>query len=153
MMTTRAEIVAEAREWIGTPWKHQQYMKGVGCDCIGMVKGVALALGLYPLDTASSALAQQFAGYGRVPRRGDLQRGLGLFATAIEREQADIGDVVLMRVRSEPQHVGLLGDYASGGFSLIHATRPAPGRVVEHRLDDEWGSLIVGYYRLPGVTA
>ena len=37
---TRDAIVAEARAWIGTPYRHQASLKGVGCDCLGLVRGV-----------------------------------------------------------------------------------------------------------------
>src|SRR4051812_32701629 len=37
---TRAAIVAEARDWIGTRYRHQASLKGVGCDCLGLVRGV-----------------------------------------------------------------------------------------------------------------
>ncbi|MEE2567322.1 NlpC/P60 family protein [Hyphobacterium marinum] len=36
----RAAIVAEARSWIGTPYRHQASLKGAGCDCLGLVRGV-----------------------------------------------------------------------------------------------------------------
>ncbi|HXF89614.1 MAG TPA: NlpC/P60 family protein [Xanthobacteraceae bacterium] len=36
----RTAIVAEARSWIGTPYHHQASVKGVGCDCLGLVRGV-----------------------------------------------------------------------------------------------------------------
>src|SRR3569833_631271 len=37
---TRTAIVTEARSWIGTRYRHQGSMKGVGCDCLGLVRGV-----------------------------------------------------------------------------------------------------------------
>ena len=37
---SRAAIVAEARAWIGTRYCHQASVKGVGCDCLGLVRGV-----------------------------------------------------------------------------------------------------------------
>src|SRR5512142_2549425 len=37
---TRQQIVAEARAWLGTPYRHQASLKGVGCDCLGLVRGV-----------------------------------------------------------------------------------------------------------------
>ena len=43
-MTTRTRIIAEARAWIGTPYRHQASLKGVGCDCLGLVRGVWRAL-------------------------------------------------------------------------------------------------------------
>jgi NlpC/P60 family putative phage cell wall peptidase len=33
-------IVAAARSWIGTPYRHQGSLKGVGCDCLGLLRGV-----------------------------------------------------------------------------------------------------------------
>jgi cell wall-associated NlpC family hydrolase len=29
---TRDVIVAQARSWLGTPYRHQASLKGVGCD-------------------------------------------------------------------------------------------------------------------------
>ena len=40
MFLTRADIIVEARAWIGTPYRHQASLKGVGCDCLGLVRGV-----------------------------------------------------------------------------------------------------------------
>lgn len=37
---TRARIVAVTRSWLGTPYQHQASLKGVGCDCLGLVRGV-----------------------------------------------------------------------------------------------------------------
>ncbi|MEO1639733.1 MAG: NlpC/P60 family protein [Pseudomonadota bacterium] len=33
-------IVAEARAWLGTPYAHQASTKGVGCDCLGLIRGI-----------------------------------------------------------------------------------------------------------------
>ncbi len=41
MTFTPDDVIAEARTWLGTPWHHQASVKGVGCDCIGFVRGVA----------------------------------------------------------------------------------------------------------------
>lgn len=35
-----AEVVAAARDWIGTPYRHRGSLKDVGCDCLGLVRGV-----------------------------------------------------------------------------------------------------------------
>jgi NlpC/P60 family putative phage cell wall peptidase len=39
-MTIRDAVVAEARSWIGTPYQHQASLKGIACDCLGLVRGV-----------------------------------------------------------------------------------------------------------------
>jgi NlpC/P60 family putative phage cell wall peptidase len=40
MTVFRQDIVAETRRWIGTPYRHQASLKGIGCDCLGLVRGV-----------------------------------------------------------------------------------------------------------------
>lgn len=36
----RAAIIAAARRWLGTPYRHQGARLGVGADCLGVVLGV-----------------------------------------------------------------------------------------------------------------
>ena len=36
----RAEIVATAREWLGTPYQHQASLQGLGTDCLGLLRGI-----------------------------------------------------------------------------------------------------------------
>lgn len=33
-------IVNSARQWIGTKYIHQQYHKGLGTDCVGLIRGI-----------------------------------------------------------------------------------------------------------------
>jgi NlpC/P60 family putative phage cell wall peptidase len=37
---TRADVVATARLWLGTPYHHQAALRGIGCDCLGLIRGV-----------------------------------------------------------------------------------------------------------------
>ena len=34
------EVVRVARGWLGTPYHHQASVRGVGADCLGLVRGV-----------------------------------------------------------------------------------------------------------------
>lgn len=38
-------VVATARAWIGTPYVHQASLRGAGCDCLGLIRGVWRDLG------------------------------------------------------------------------------------------------------------
>src|SRR5690606_10394391 len=40
----RRKAVVEALSWVGTPYRHQASTKGLGCDCLGLVRGVWRAL-------------------------------------------------------------------------------------------------------------
>ncbi|WP_017930157.1 NlpC/P60 family protein [Robiginitomaculum antarcticum] len=37
---SRADIVAAARDWIGTPYRHQACCKNAGTDCLGLIRGL-----------------------------------------------------------------------------------------------------------------
>ncbi len=39
-MIDTATIVRRARGWLGTPYHHQASVKGVGCDCLGLIRGL-----------------------------------------------------------------------------------------------------------------
>lgn len=152
-MTTRAAVVAEARTWIGTRFHHQAALKGVGCDCVGLVMGVGMALHLLPEDFVTRPEFEPFRGYSRVPAGDEmLALAFATFAEPIRIPEAGPGDVVLFRFGGDPCHVAILGDYSEGGLSLVHAYAPLR-RVIETRLDETWFSRIVSAYRLPGVSA
>lgn len=37
---TCAVVLAQATTWLGTPYRHQGSRKGVGCDCLGLIRGI-----------------------------------------------------------------------------------------------------------------
>lgn len=142
-MPERAAVVAEARRWLGTPWVHQHRALGAGVDCAGLVIGVARALGLVP---------PQFdcTGYGRNPD-GTMLALCDAHMRRIRRADLQPGDVLVMAIEHEPQHMGIVGDYRHGGLSLIHAASKAR-RVVETRLLFARNQSFRGAYALPGVS-
>src|SRR5690606_7018860 len=38
--TDPGRVIAVARSWLGTPYHDQASLKGVGCDCLGLARGV-----------------------------------------------------------------------------------------------------------------
>ena len=94
-LITRAAVVAEAREWIGTPYHHQATQKGVGADCGGLVAGVAMALGIVPPTWWRDTFEPAFGGYGKQPFNGLLARVCESFMVRVHDEPAP-GDVLLL---------------------------------------------------------
>src|SRR5690606_4437229 len=41
---TGEKVVAAARAWLGTPYRHRASTMGAGCDCLGLLRGVWRAL-------------------------------------------------------------------------------------------------------------
>lgn len=130
----REKIIHAARSYIGVPWKHQGRSIH-GLDCAGLVVRVAHDLELSAFDTSD---------YGRDPLGGRLQ--LILEQEAVRNDQYQLGSILLMRFKDEPQHLAIVSDYG-----IIHA-HAAVRKVVEHRLDDLWRSRIVAAYDFPGVA-
>lgn len=142
-MITGAAIVSAARSWIGTPYRHQHRERGVGVDCAGLVIGVARQLCLVPPDF-------DISGYSRQPD-GSLLGHCEQWMAAGDRQDIQIGDVLITRFAQDPCHLGFAADYyLSGHLSMIHALcrRGGRGAVVEHRLDSTLRAKIVAVYRL-----
>lgn len=136
MMVTRADIIAEARTWVGTPFHHQGRLKGVGVDCAGVIVGVAHALGLSDYDRHD---------YGREPYCGMLRSTLDEHMHRVQGDPLP-GDVLLMAFDREEQHLAILTDQNT----IIHAYEHV-GRCVEHRYADVWRARTRGVYRYKGV--
>jgi NlpC/P60 family putative phage cell wall peptidase len=134
---SREEFVKEARSWIGTPYQHQGRIKGVACDCIGLVIGMARALGLTDYD---------IDGYGKRPD-GNLRPVMESQLESVPLDAAQAADVVLFAWASHPLHVGILSDPSH----VIHAYLPNR-RVVENIIDERWRGQIVAAYHMPGVV-
>jgi hypothetical protein len=138
---TRDEIVAAARECLGTRFRHQGRIAGRALDCAGVLVHVARRLNLEHADPAA---------YGRHPCDGQLEHILDAQPALepIALAERLPGDVAIFRVSAaEPQHIGILTD-----LGVLHA-HALVRKVCEHRLDDVWTQRLVRVYRFRGVTA
>ncbi len=130
MSLTRATIVAEARSWIGTPYRHQASLKGVGCDCLGLLTGVwrevtGAEFGSVPAYTPDWAEALG---------RETFAEGARNMLCEIAPAEAEAGDIVLFRWRAHlpAKHAAIL----TGDGRMIHAQEGAA--VAEVAMGDWW---------------
>lgn len=137
---TITDILAAARACVGTPFRHQGRLPGIGLDCAGVVIEVARAVGASPIDVS---------GYGRVPVNGQLEAALDAQPDLerVDRDDRQPGDILLMRFAGEPQHLAVL----TGAGTIIHSYE-APGRCCEHDLTAAWAARIVRVYRFREVA-
>lgn len=105
-MTTRAELVAEARTWIGTRYRHQARRKGVAVDCIGLVGGVALACGIP--NAAEWERDVDLHCYARTPESTLLLSSCARFLDRVPIASAREGDVLLFALQEQPRHFAIL---------------------------------------------
>jgi len=125
-------IIAEARSWIGTPFHWEASVKGVGCDCKGLVAGVARNLGR---PEAATAFANATAYHRQVDTKL-LRRGLeSLFDLAATPSP---GDVLLLTVGGRAQHMAIM----TAPGRMIHTYGKGPRCVIEVPMGNIWVSAI-----------
>ncbi|CDZ37513.1 NlpC/P60 family protein [Neorhizobium galegae] len=135
-------VVALAQGWIGTPYRHQGALKGVGCDCIGLIRGIWRELYGEEPETVS-AYAPDWAERSGEDRLMDA--ALRLFGSAMQMSEAEPGDVLLFRWRPEcaAKHAGVL----VGPQHFIHAYEQSA--VTRSALVPSWRRRVAGVYRFP----
>lgn len=136
-------IVAAARRWIGTPYRHQGSLRQAGCDCLGLVRGVWREL-VGPEPETPGSYAPDWA-----EARGEEMLAAAGYRhfVAVSKSESSHGDIVLFRWRPEvpAKHVGIL----SGAGSMIHAHEGAS--VCEVPLSAWWARRIAFAFRFPSL--
>jgi len=141
MTVSRSAVAAEARTWIGVPWRHLGRAR-TGVDCVGLVVMICRELGLTDYDLAA---------YPREPKGSDflthfLVAGGARVPFGAERE----GDLVLFREQRFPCHVGVLVD-GRYGPAIVHA-HAARRAVLEEPMAGEWLGKRLAAIAIPGVV-
>jgi len=136
-------VVDEARKWIGTPYRHQGSTLGVGCDCLGLVRGIWRALyGREPeaLKPYSADWAEAGGGDAllEAAKRHFVEKQIGDMAA---------GDLILFRWK--PQHAAKHATIMSGPETFIHAYEGHA--VMETHLVPHWKKRIAGVFAFPPI--
>lgn len=144
MVQSRQDIVDEVRDWIGTPYRHQASLKGVGCDCLGLVRGVwREMIGDEP------ELAPPYApDWAEATGNEALAQAAARHLTAIALDQFAPGDVLLFRWRANlpAKHAAIV----TASDKMVHAHDGAA--VAEVALAPWWRRRLAYAFRFPGVT-
>jgi NlpC/P60 family putative phage cell wall peptidase len=129
-------LAAAALTWIGTPFRWQGRVKGVGADCKGLVAGVARACGRPEADSVE-ALAGD---YDRVVDDRRLRAGVRRLFDPAPLNAVAPGDVLLLRLGGKVQHLGI----ALAPYEMVHCYGAGPhARVMQAaipraKLDSVW---------------
>lgn len=147
---SRGAIVSSARDWIGTPYRHQASLKGRGCDCLGLVRGVWRAL----YGAEPEAAPAYRADWAETGGRESLLEAARRHLVAIDLSQARPGDVLLFRMTPEAciKHCAILSEARPGDPErrMIHAYW---GRaVVESWIGPWWRRRLAHAFSFPGVS-
>lgn len=141
MTSDRERIAAETRTWIGTPYHHQASCRGIGTDCLGLVRGVYR--GLY--RTEPELPPPYSPDWAEARGEETLLSACRRHLTDIAPVDAATGDVLAFRWRQglPAKHLAIL--VAPDRF--VHAAEHAP--VIEVRLSPWWRRRIAAAFAFP----
>jgi len=144
-MPSRAEVIAEARRWIDTPYHHMGRNRGASCDCIGLVIGIARRLRL-PCPTD-----RELPVYTPLPHNHIAQRTVETLMDISSKPRPSPGQVGLFwfRQKNHGQHFCIFGDQ-KGRLTMIHAYLNSDF-VVEAGYSAFWSKRLMRVYDYRGV--
>jgi NlpC/P60 family putative phage cell wall peptidase len=136
------EIINVARGWIGTPYRHQASLKGVGCDCLGLLRGVWRELG-----GAEPQGIPAYASDWNLRGAETLRDGLARHLTPQPLAAMAAGDIALFRMGccGPAHHCGIVAT-RDGIFTLIHTRQNK--RVSEEAFAPFWRSRLAYLFRI-----
>ena len=130
-MSTPEAIVGCARGWLGTPYHHQASVKGVGCDCLGLIRGVWREL-CGPEPEAMPAYTRD---WGNATGSETLIAAACRHLTKLDDVgEAVPGDVLVFRMRDQgvAKHAGILIGALPASGSLERDVGALPERDEPH---------------------
>lgn len=138
-------VIATARSWLGTPYHDQASLRGVGCDCLGLARGVwreVVGREPFPIPPYSRD-------WGETGPREVLAEGARRMMIEVEPAAAEAGALVLFRMkpRAIAKHVGIISDPGS----FIHAYERLG--VIEEPLSSVWRRRIAFAFLFPRPSA
>ena len=134
-------VIAAARGWRGTPYHDQASLRGVGCDCLGLARGVwreVVGPEPFPIPPYSRD-------WGESGSREILADGARKMMIEVPVTDATPGTLLLFRMkpRAIAKHVGVL----TGPDSFIHSYERLG--VIEQALTPPWRRRIAFAFLFP----
>ena len=134
-------VIAEARSWLGTPYHDQASLKGVGCDCLGLARGVwreVVGPEPFPIPPYSRD-------WGETGMSEPLAEAARSVMPAVPTAAIAPGALLLFRMRTGAvaKHCGIF----TASDSFIHAYERSG--VVEVPLDAAWRRRVAFVFLFP----
>lgn len=133
------EVVDATRRWIGTPYRHQASVRGAGCDCLGLVRGVWRDV----LGEEPAVVPAYSADWDEVGRREALLDAASRLLIPVRGTGPGVVLLFRMRRTAVAKHLGI----AVSGDRFVHAY--SGHGVVEAALSEPWRRRIAARFVFP----
>ena len=136
-------IVTAARAWIGTPYLHQASVRGVGCDCLGLLRGVWRDV----YGTEPAQVPAYTADWSEPQGQEVLYTAARTHMHEVTGDALAAEQVILFRMRAGAvaKHIGILSR-AGAQPAFIHSY--AGHGVVESPLSHPWRRRIAAQFEI-----
>ena len=144
MSAVREAVLVEAAGWLGTPYQHQASVRGVGCDCLGLVRGIWRSLH----GSEPQAIEPYRADWAEVSGEERMLHAARRWLIERPVQEARPGQVLLFRMASGAavKHCAILSRCGATP-RMIHAYW---GRsVTESWMGDWWRRRLVACFDFP----
>jgi len=142
---SRQAVIDEAISWVGTPYQHQCSTKNVGCDCLGLVRGIWRKLyGAEPVK-----LPPYTPDWAETGGHETLRDASNHYLDLIQMQAVMPGDVLLFRMQANvpAKHMAVLVE----PDLIVHAYW---GRAVTRSfLAPFWKRRLAYAYSFPNIEA
>ncbi len=149
MMAVRSSgperILAAARGWLGTPYRHQASCRGAGADCLGLIRGIWREV----LGAEPEAVPAYSPDWAEATGEERLLEAATRHMAAVAPDAARAGDMLAFRMIAcgPAKHVAILSTPSIGTGRIIHAY--SGHAVCETSLTRPWLRRIAGAFRFP----
>jgi NlpC/P60 family putative phage cell wall peptidase len=143
-MTVAEDALAEARLWLGTPYLHQASVKGVGTDCLGLLRGVWRSV----FGDEPESVPAYTEDWAEPDHREVLHAAANRWLVGKDLTAVAPGDVLLFRMRegSIAKHLGIQS-HVGPHPRFIHSY--TGHGVIESSLSAPWQRRIAARFCFP----
>lgn len=140
-MSIGLRVVEAARGWIGTPYHHQASVRGVGADCLGLVRGVFRDVRGQEPETPPAYSRD----WGETDGCETLLDAAGRHLLPVPLTDIAPGDVIVFRLR--PMTVAKHAAILATPQTMIHAMEGTAAS--ETAFSTWWRRRLAGAFRFP----
>jgi NlpC/P60 family putative phage cell wall peptidase len=139
----RQKIIDIARTWIGTPYRHQSSIKGEGCDCVGMVRGVYREF--FGVENDPENMPPYQPNWYEVDQKDPLLLFGRRHLEEVPFEEMMPSDILVFRMKRgvSAKHCGII----TSTDTMVHAY--SKQKVYEVSLGDQWLRKVAAVLRFP----